>query len=162
MLSVARGEDRRHSHRKVSSPCYATTLCAPGSSQQHGAVARTTVKSDARFARRLAAPIPSFKLHIPFMRKLRPKRNATVQNGSVKNRYTRFLHSVLQSACCHRFGRNRKTLSLRACVAISWKRNDKFFLRPCRNYSLLIIHYSLFFSKAEIARGDEKTGDKGE
>ena len=28
--------------------------------------------------------------------------------------------------------------------------------------SLLIIHYSLFFSKAEIARGDEKTGDKGE
>ena len=47
-------------------------------------------------------------------------------------------------------------------VAISWKRNDKFFLRPCRNYSLLIIHYSLFFSKAEIARGDEKTGDKGE
>ena len=28
-----------------------------------------------------------------------------------------------------------------ASVAISWKRNDKLFLRPCRNYSLFIIHY---------------------
>ena len=32
----------RRSHRKVSSPCYATTLCAPGSSQQYGAIACTS------------------------------------------------------------------------------------------------------------------------
>ena len=137
MLSVARGEDRRHSHRKVSSPCYATTLCAPGSSQQHGAVARTTVLLGAYLGVRLAnahseyahfvykyapnmfsfrAQYKNFVIASRLVRRgnlvetnrqtfLRPKRNATVQNGSVKNRYTRFLHSVLQSACCHRFGR---------------------------------------------------------
>ena len=42
------------------------------------------VKSDARYGRRLAAPIPSSKLQSPCIRTLRPKRNATVQNGSVK------------------------------------------------------------------------------
>ena len=30
-----------------------------------------------------------------------------------------------------------------ASVAISWKRNAKLFLRPCHNYSLLIINCSL-------------------
>ena len=40
-------------------------------------------------------------------------------------------------------GRNQHTQSLRVCVAISWKRNDNLFLRPCHNYSLFIIHYSL-------------------
>ena len=68
------------------------------------------VKSDARYGRRLAAPIPSFKLHIPFI--------STPRIG-------------------FRFGRNSKTLSLRADlfgVAISWKRNDKLFLRPHHNY----------------------------
>ena len=43
------------------------------------------------------------------------------------------------------FGRNPKTLSLRADllgVAISWKRNDKLFLRPCHNYSLFIINFN--------------------
>ena len=41
------------------------------------------------------------------------------------------------------FGRNSKTLSLQADlfgVAISWKRNDKLFLRPHHNYSLFIIN----------------------
>ena len=55
------------------------------------------------FARRLAARVPSLKMHIPFI--------STLQIG-------------------FRFGRNLKTLSLRADlfgVAISWKRNGKLF-----------------------------------
>ena len=52
----------------------------------------------------IAARVPSSKLHNTFISTLR---------------------------ISFRFGRNRKTLSLRACVAISWKRNDKLFLRPC-------------------------------
>ena len=66
MLSVARGEDSRHSHRKVSSPCYATSLCAPAP-QQHGAVARTIVKLGAYLLAAVAARVPSLKLHIPFI-----------------------------------------------------------------------------------------------
>ena len=34
------GDNTQHSHRKVPSTHYATTLCAPAT-QQHGAVART-------------------------------------------------------------------------------------------------------------------------
>ena len=90
------------------------------------------VKSDARYGRRLAAPIPSLKLHSPFISTLR---------------------------ISFHFGRNKKTLSLRADlfgVAISWKRNDKLFLRPCQNYSLFIINYSFKIATLSIHFGKIK------
>ena len=52
----------RRSHRKVSSPCYATTLCAPGSSQQHGAVARTIRLARHLFARRRCGSCSVFEV----------------------------------------------------------------------------------------------------
>ncbi len=52
-LSVARGEDRRHSHRKVSSPCYATSPA--WRLAQHSAThSRTTVLLGAYLGVRLA------------------------------------------------------------------------------------------------------------
>ena len=64
------GDNTRSRHNLRHFSYCATSLCAPAT-QQQGAVACTLVKSDARYGRRLAAPIPSFKLHIPFISTLR-------------------------------------------------------------------------------------------
>ena len=70
MLSVARGEDRRHSHRKVTSTCYATSPA--WRLAQHSAThSRTTVLLGAYLLAAVAARVPSSKSHIPLISTLR-------------------------------------------------------------------------------------------
>ena len=58
----------RHNLRHFS---YCATSPAWRLAQHNATHSRTTVKSDARYGRRLAAPIPSSKLHIPLISTLR-------------------------------------------------------------------------------------------
>ena len=51
------GDNTRHSHRKVSSPCYITRSRAKKATLARSLV--LSVKLDARFSRRLAARVPS-------------------------------------------------------------------------------------------------------